>query len=109
MSHTPFQGQLLKHRREELDLTLEALAGRIESSKSYIWELENKNCDPGGHKLFLLSRALGVSMEWFYGHDMMGDQYAAMIGARVLNAVMPHIAFDRVCPVFGFVKKEEGG
>ena len=61
-----FNRQLMKCRRKQRGLTLQALANKAGSSKSYIWELENKRCDPSGLKLCLISRALETPMEMFY-------------------------------------------
>lgn len=65
-----FHKERLKHKRKQYGLTLEALAKRCFSSKSYIWELENnKEIEPSGKKVFLISQALDVPMDYFYGVD----------------------------------------
>lgn len=65
-----FDGKKLKDRRNKLGLSLKNVADLTASSKSYIFEIEqDKGIEPGGNKVFLLSKALGVSMEWFYGED----------------------------------------
>lgn len=61
-----FNRPLLKQRRKLSGLTLQELADKIDSSKSYVWELENNRCDPSGKKLCLISRALKTPMEMFY-------------------------------------------
>ena len=63
-----FDGSLLKKKRKERGLTLQDLADMCATSKSYIWELEN-NADlkPSGEKVFLMSQALTVPMNYFYG------------------------------------------
>ena len=62
-----FSGERLKERRKTVSLTLDALAQKCSSSKSYIWELENnKDIKPSGDKVYLLSLALGVPMEYFF-------------------------------------------
>ena len=46
-------GEKIKRLRKGKGLTLEQLADRTESSKSYIWELENKNVPrPSAEKTF---------------------------------------------------------
>ncbi len=95
----------LHAKRKELGLSLEALAKRTKSTKSYIWELENnKGINPSVDKVFLISRALGVSMEWLCGQDMTNDAYAAKIGALAINAVMPHLDLDKVAISMGYKK-----
>jgi len=82
--NTTFIGELLKNRRKLLGFSLEQLAKHIDSSKSYVWELENSKIEPSGRKVFLLSMALGVPMEFFYGQNKGADVYAAYIGKKVI-------------------------
>ena len=52
-------GQKIKSRRTQLGMTLEQLADRSGCSKSYIWELENKNAPhPSAEKFFAIAKAL---------------------------------------------------
>jgi transcriptional regulator with XRE-family HTH domain len=47
-------GDKIREQRKKKGYTLEELAARSESSKSYIWELENKDPPrPSGEKLAL--------------------------------------------------------
>jgi transcriptional regulator with XRE-family HTH domain len=63
-------GERIKKRRKELDLTLEQLAERADSSKSYIWELENKNPPrPSAEKLSKIAAQLGVTIEYLLGQN----------------------------------------
>ena len=65
-----FDGKRLKLKRKENGLSLDALAKLCKTSKSYVWELENnKDLEPSGHKIFLLSQSLNTPMEFFYGVD----------------------------------------
>lgn len=58
-------GTKIKRHREELNLTLEQLAERIGSTKSYVWELENKDgARPSAEKVFRLAEALDVTAEY---------------------------------------------
>jgi len=58
-------GQKVKSLRKKDGLTLEKLAKEIESTKSYIWELENKDSvRPSADKVFKLAGALGVTAEF---------------------------------------------
>lgn len=52
--------------RKKKGLTLEQLAKRAKCSKSYVWELENRNPPrPSAEKLSNLAAALGVTMDYF--------------------------------------------
>jgi transcriptional regulator with XRE-family HTH domain len=63
-------GDRIKERRTALKLTLEQLAQATDSSKSYIWELENKNPPrPSAEKLSAIAKALDVTVDWLMGAD----------------------------------------
>ena len=65
-------GPRIKQLRTERRLTLDQLAEATKSSKSYIWELENKNPPrPSGEKLAAIAAALGVTVDYLLG---VGDQ-----------------------------------
>ena len=56
-------GKNLKARREKLQLTLEEVASEIGSTKSYLWELENKpNARPSADLAYRLATALGTTV-----------------------------------------------
>lgn len=58
-------GTKISERRKALGLTLEGLAKKIGSTKSYVWELENKPLiRPSADKLFKLAEALEVTAEF---------------------------------------------
>ena len=58
-------GKKIKDLRTEKGYTLEELADKSESSKSYIWELENRNPPrPSGDKLAKIAKALGVTTDY---------------------------------------------
>ena len=58
-------GEKIKRHREALGLKLEDLAERIASTKSYVWELENKEgIRPSAEKIFRLAEALDVTAEY---------------------------------------------
>lgn len=55
----------VKEERERLGLSLEALGERIGSTKSYMWELENKDSSrPSADKVFKLAEAFGCAPEY---------------------------------------------
>ncbi len=64
-------GAKIKALRNEKGYTLDELATRAESSKSYIWELENKNPPrPSADKLAKIAKALEVSMDYFIDEEV---------------------------------------
>ena len=63
-------GEKIHKLRKEKGLTLEQLAELSESSKSYIWELENKNPPrPSADKLSKIARELGVTMDYLIDQE----------------------------------------
>lgn len=63
-------GEKLRELRKERKLTLEKLAERAGLSKSYLWELENRESQrPSAEKLTALGDALGVSASYFLEED----------------------------------------
>jgi transcriptional regulator with XRE-family HTH domain len=58
-------GEKIRALRKEKGYTLEKLGELTESSKSYIWELENKNPPrPSADKLARIANELGVTVEF---------------------------------------------
>lgn len=63
-------GARIKELRTEKKMTLDQLAAATVSSKSYIWELENKNPPrPSAEKLSAIAKALGVTVDYLFGAD----------------------------------------
>ena len=61
-------GDRIRDQRKKKGYTLDELATRSESSKSYIWELENKDPPrPSGEKLALIAKALDVTSDYLLG------------------------------------------
>lgn len=55
-------GNRIRQRRIKLGLTLEGLAKKVGSSKSYIWELENKDiARPSAEKIDAIAQALDTT------------------------------------------------
>ncbi len=70
MPPRPKFGVRIKALRTEKKMTLDQLAEATESSKSYIWELENKNPPrPSAEKLSTIAKALGVTVDYLLGTD----------------------------------------
>lgn len=68
-------GEKLRDLRKERGLTLEALADAARLSKSYLWELENRESQrPSAEKLTALADALGVGVAYFLEEDVRAPQ-----------------------------------
>lgn len=68
-------GARIKALRTEKKMTLDQLAKATSSSKSYVWELENKNPPrPSAAKLSAIAQSLGVTVDYLFG---AGDQTRA--------------------------------
>jgi len=66
---TALGGKIYKLRKEK-GLTLEQLAELSECSKSYIWELENKDPPrPSADKLSKIAAQLGVTMDYLIDQE----------------------------------------
>ena len=60
----------IKSLRKKEKLTLDQLAVQAGLSKSYLWELENKEVPrPSGEKLAGLAKALNVTVDYLLGGD----------------------------------------
>lgn len=58
-------GDKIRHLRKQKGYTLEKLGELTESSKSYIWELENKNPPrPSADKIAKIAAVLGVTADY---------------------------------------------
>ena len=63
-------GEKIQKLRKEHGLTLDQLAKLTGSSKSYIWELENKNPPrPSAEKLSKVATQLGVTMGYLLDQE----------------------------------------
>lgn len=58
-------GEKIRALRKQKRLSLEQLAERTDSSKSYLWELENKDDPkPSAEKIAKIAAVLGVTTEY---------------------------------------------
>ena len=58
-------GERVRTLRRKRGLTLEGLAERVASSKSYMWEIENKDVTrPSAEKLVQIAGALDTTVEY---------------------------------------------
>lgn len=63
-------GDRVRERRRKCGLTLEALAEKVGSSKSYMWEIENKEvARPSAEKLAQIAAALETTSEYLLDGD----------------------------------------
>lgn len=63
-------GEKIRKLRKKKGYTLERLAEVSDSSKSYIWELENKNPPrPSAEKIAKIASALGVTSDYLVNED----------------------------------------
>ena len=63
-------GEKIQKLRKEKGFTLEQLADLAGSSKSYIWELENKNPPrPSADKISKIAEQLGVTTDYLIGQE----------------------------------------
>lgn len=58
-------GDRIRQLRKDAPMTLEGLAQKVDSSKSYIWEIENKDvARPSAEKLALIANALETTVDY---------------------------------------------
>ena len=68
-------GEKIKALRTAKKLTLEQLAKKCESSKGYIWEIENRGTrKPSGEKLPLIAQALSVTTDYLLDESASPDE-----------------------------------
>ncbi|PKM23449.1 MAG: transcriptional regulator [Gammaproteobacteria bacterium HGW-Gammaproteobacteria-13] len=64
-------GQKINERRRELGMSLERLAAETESSKSYLWELENRDKpNPSADKVSKIAAVLGVTAQYLMDEEI---------------------------------------
>jgi transcriptional regulator with XRE-family HTH domain len=68
-------GTKLYELRKQQNLTLDALALKAGLSKSYLWELENRESQrPSAEKLSALADALGMAASYFIEEDVRAPE-----------------------------------
>ena len=71
-------GERVRELRQKKGLTLEALAERVGSSKSYMWEIENKDVTrPSAEKLHQIAVALDTTADYLLAADQVTEVDAA--------------------------------
>lgn len=85
-------GQKIFELRKKKGLTLEQLAKQAKCSKSYVWELENRNPPrPSAEKLSNLAAALGVTMDYFVGEDVAEEDATDRMFYREYRRMTPEV------------------
>ena len=83
-------GAKIKALRDEKGYTLDELAKRSDTSKSYIWELENKSPPrPSADKLAKIALALGVSLDYFVDQQVTVEDAADKMFYRKYQKMDP--------------------
>lgn len=68
-------GEKIYELRRQQKLTLDVLAEKAGLSKSYLWELENRESQrPSAEKLNALAEALGVAVTYFIEEDISAPE-----------------------------------
>lgn len=68
-------GEKLRKLRKDNDLTLDRLAEQSGLSKSYLWELENRDSQrPSAEKLTALAGVFGLSPTYFIEDDVRAPE-----------------------------------
>jgi len=68
-------GEKIRHHRQEKGYSLDKLAELTESSKSYIWELENRDTrKPSAEKLTRIAQALSVTTDYLLDEKATPDE-----------------------------------
>jgi len=68
-------GEKIKRHRQEKGYSLDKLADLTDSSKSYIWELENRDTrKPSGEKLTRIAQALSVTTDYLLDESADPDE-----------------------------------
>lgn len=71
-------GNRIRELRLKHGLTLEGLGDKIDSSKSYVWEIENKDvARPSAEKLSLIAAALETTTDYLLGTEAVTQLDAA--------------------------------
>ena len=73
---TPHIGTYIRQAREQLGMTQEELAERVQKDQRSISEYEN------GRRLPSFAEALGVSVLYFYGHQVSDEDYVVALLAQ---------------------------
>ena len=83
-------GSKIRQLRKRKSLTLESLAQEIGSTKSYVWDLENKpNVRPSADKVYKLALALETTVEDLMGISKNPDEVKDQVFFREYQGLKP--------------------
>lgn len=67
-------GDRIRELRKDMGLTLDQLASKAECSKSYVWELENRNPPrPSAEKLSAIATVLNTTVDFLIGTPVSSE------------------------------------
>lgn len=92
-------GDKIRTLRKEKGYTLEKLAELTGSSKSYIWELENKRPPrPSAEKISRIAAALGVTIDYLIDEKMGKENEADAVDEALFRKYrrMPKVTKRRI-------------
>ena len=85
-------GIKIKELRKAKGYTLDELATQADSSKSYIWELENKAPPrPSAQKLAKIAKALDVTMDYFIDDQVTEENATDQMFYRKYRNMNPDV------------------
>jgi transcriptional regulator with XRE-family HTH domain len=100
-------GSRVASRRNELGMTLEQLAIQIGSTKSYVWEIENKpNVRPSATKVYKIAQALELPWEFLVMGRMPVDSREREAIAAFRKIETTALKDAAVAMMRGLVQKE---
>lgn len=90
MTLTTPLGEKIRTLRKQKGFTLDRLAELADSSKSYIWELENKNPPrPSGEKVAKIAQALGVTPDYLLTEQVAVEDATDVAFFREYRSMKP--------------------
>ena len=102
-------GEKIRDLRKSKGYTLDKLAELTESSKSYIWELENKNPPrPSAEKIAKIAAALKVTTDYLIDDSSMTDVADATDNAFFRKyRKMPEPTKDKIRRMMDLIGEDE--
>ena len=83
-------GAKIKRHRQENGFSLDKLAAMTDSSKSYIWELENRDArKPSGEKLTRIAQALSVTTDYLLDDSIFLSTGQSMLLQCLAESIRP--------------------
>lgn len=102
----------VRSRRIEKGMTLEELANRLGSTKSYIWQLENKSpARPSGELLLKLASVLELSPDYLIDDDVeeqSADHLKDVVWRKSKNAQLTRADLEKVLSLIDMIKRDQG-